>query len=451
MMNRVIGKVRRLPLFFLLALLAAWSAHLTRSSAQTLLRIEIPSSPNPVGSGARALGMGGAFIAVADDATAASWNPGGLIQLETPEISVVGAYFRRTEDNTFGTNPEASGPHEVAKSSINYLSAAYPFTLWGRNMITSVNYQNLYDFTREWKFPLMLESGRLSVDQDVDYKQEGSLSALGAAYCIQFTPQFSFGITLNFWKDGLYRNEWEATTYQKGSGTHAGNAFTFESTGYDKYSFSGFNMNVGILWNAVRKLTIGAVLKTPFTADLSHRARFDTSLRYPNFPAADSVSSTGFDKDEELDMPLSYGIGFAYRFSDAFTASLDVYRTEWDDFVLTDYQGNQISPITGQPIAESDINPTHQVRLGAEYLFITTKYVIPLRAGAFYDPAPADGSPDDFYGLSLGSGIAYGRFIFDLAYQYRFGKEVGAFMLKSFNFSQDVDEHTVYSSVIFHF
>ncbi len=40
--------------------------------------VEITSAPNPVGSGARALGMGGAFIAVTD-ATTASWNPGGLI------------------------------------------------------------------------------------------------------------------------------------------------------------------------------------------------------------------------------------------------------------------------------------------------------------------------------------------------------------------------------------
>ena len=36
--------------------------------------IEFSSSLTPVGSGARALGMGGAFIAIADDATAASWN-----------------------------------------------------------------------------------------------------------------------------------------------------------------------------------------------------------------------------------------------------------------------------------------------------------------------------------------------------------------------------------------
>ena len=69
--------------------------------------VEISSSPNPVGSGARALGMGGAFIGVADDATAASWNPGGLIQLETPEVSVVGAYNNRTEDTTYIAFPRA--------------------------------------------------------------------------------------------------------------------------------------------------------------------------------------------------------------------------------------------------------------------------------------------------------------------------------------------------------
>jgi len=97
------------------------------------------------------------------------------------------------------------------------------------------------------------------------------------------------------------------------------------------------------------------------------------------------------------------------------------------------------------------IDPTHQVRMGAEYLFITPNYVIPLRGGIFYDPAPAEGSPDDFYGLSLGSGIAKGRFIFDIAYQYRFGNDVGTSIMKNLNFSQDVDEHTIYSSVIIHF
>jgi long-subunit fatty acid transport protein len=436
---------------FLCFLFIICSGSLSSVFAQALQRIEVPSSLNPVGSGARALGMGGAFIAVADDATAASWNPGGLIQLETPEVSVVGAYFNRAENNAFGTNPEASGSQDVSKSSINYLSAAYPFTFWGHNMIVSVNYQNLYDFTREWNFPLTQASGDLSLNQNVDYKQEGSLSALGIAYCVQITPGFSFGLTLNFWKDGLYPNEWEQNTFQTGSGIYVGDPFIFESRSYAKYSFSGFNVNLGILWNINSNLTIGAVLKTPFTADLRHESMWSTAILFPSYPAADTRSSSSSVEEQELDMPISYGIGFAYRFSDEFTASIDIYRTEWDDYVLTDSNGNRTSPISGEYIGDSDIDPTHQVRMGAEYLFIKSNYVIPLRGGIFYDPAPAEGSPDDFYGLSLGSGIAYGRFLFDIAYQYRFGNNVGTSIMKNLNFSQDASEHTVYSSVIIHF
>ncbi len=120
-------------------------------------RLEIPSSPVPVGSGARALGMGGAFIAIADDATAASWNPGGLFQLESPEISFVVDYFHRIEDNTFGTSPKASGDQTVYRAGINHLSVAYPFYGWNRKMVVSVNYQTLFDFTRKWNFRYMLE------------------------------------------------------------------------------------------------------------------------------------------------------------------------------------------------------------------------------------------------------------------------------------------------------
>jgi hypothetical protein len=79
------------------------------------------------------------------------------------------------------------------------------------------------------------------------------------------------------------------------------------------------------------------------------------------------------------------------------------------------------------------------------------EYVVPFRCGAFYDPAPTDGKPDDFYGLSLGSGLAKDKFVLDFAYQYRFGNNVGEYILESFDFSQDVKEHTLYISVIYYF
>lgn len=257
-------KHQAITIFLLVSAITTSTGMLTTSSAQSLQRIEIPSSFNPVGQGARALGMGGAFIAIADDATAASWNPGGLVQLERPEFSIVGAGFHRTEDLNFGTNPEASGDQSYSNSRINYLSVTYPFTLLGLNMVVSGNWQNLFDLTRDWDFPLRLSTDDLTIVQDVDYDQDGSLGAWGLAYALQVTPTLSFGVTFNLWEDGLEDNRWKQTTTQTGSGNLAGNAFNFEASSTERFSFSGWNLNIGALWNATSKLTIGAVLKTPF-------------------------------------------------------------------------------------------------------------------------------------------------------------------------------------------
>lgn len=404
--------------------------------------VEIASSPNPVGSGARALGMGGAFIAVSDDATAASWNPGGLIQLERPEISAVGAGFSRTEDLRFKKQRGGSGEQSASGLGLNYLSAAYPFTLLSYNMILSLNYQHLFDFSREWNYDFL--SGSTRVKRHVD--QGGGLYAYGLAYCLQVLPELSIGFTLNLWQEGLYANGWEQTVHDlKTAKMAGGDVVRVDSFRNDRFSFSGQNANIGILWNITDKLTTGAVFKTPFTAELEHR--FTSIERIEKSPA--QVERALFK--EKLDMPMSYGLGLAYRFSDKLTVSADIYRTQWGDFLLTGSDGSKISPVSGLKDFESDVGATNQVRLGTEYLIIRKNWIIPLRAGAFYDPAPAEGNPDSYFGFSLGSGLGVGRFIFDIAYQYRFGNDVGSSILKNRGFSEDLAEQTLYTSLIVHF
>ena len=63
---------------------------------------------------------------------------------------------------------------------------------------------------------------------------------------------------------------------------------------------------------------------------------------------------------------MSYGAGLAARLSDALTFDLDVYRTNWSDYVLHTADGTKLSPITGKLQNESDIDDTTQVRLGGE-------------------------------------------------------------------------------------
>ncbi|WP_166404773.1 OmpP1/FadL family transporter [Desulfonema ishimotonii] len=414
--------------------------------AQASEKLELPSSPNPVGSGARALGMGGAFIAVADDATSASWNPGGLIQVKRPEYSVVLSSFHRIEDNAFGKYPEASGDQNVSDVNLNYASLTYPFDFLKRNMAVSLNYQHLFDFSREWDFSYSYQSSRLKTHRTEDFEREGQLYALGLAYCIQVTPKFSFGVTLNLWNDWFNDNEWHQKEYRRDQDTHiaSGDVTETEYTWRDEYSFDGINANIGFLWNITDHWTVGAVLKTPFTGDLHHKSTFYSSL------SQELQVSSG---DAELDMPMSYGIGVAWHPTDQLTVSADIYRTEWDDFILEDADGSRTSMVSGLAESESDVDPTCQVRAGAEYLFLFPEkgYVVPLRGGVFYDPAPAEGSSDDFYGFSLGTGFAKSPYVFDIAYQYRFSWDVNEYLLPSLDFSQDVDEHTLYVSFIYHF
>jgi len=415
--------------------------------------VEIPSSFNPVGSGARALGMGGAFIAVADDATAASWNPGGLTQLKKPECSLVGAFYHREEDLTFGTNPEADGSHSISDSNINYLSASYPFEAFDRNMIVSLSYQHLYDFNREAKYLLNQTVGIQTRSDEWNYEQSGSLSAIGLSYGIRVIPNLSLGFTLNFWDDDLTPNHWDVKNRKISAATISmpetdmSIPATERLDRIEDYSIGGFNFNVGFLWRINYKWTLGGVLKSPFKADVEYKNQTHSEIT-PQFYEPFSQS---YVREDELEMPMSYGLGLVYNISDNFSISGDVYRTEWSDCVYKNANGNEISPITGG--SASDVEPTHQIRIGGEYRFINEEngYLVPVRAGFFYDPAPAEGSPDDFYGFAVGVGFTKNDWLsIDIVYQYRFGNDVGDHLIKGFDFSQDVKEHTLYLSMIWY-
>jgi long-subunit fatty acid transport protein len=415
--------------------------------------IPIASSPNPVGSGARALGMGGAFIGVADDATAASWNPGGLIQLETPEASLVLSYNNRREHTAYTSYPEADGSHGINTQEINYFSLAYPFTVWRKNMIVSLNFQHLYDFNEKVNYGfLMADSGPpvLSIDNRVDWDQDGALRSISPAFAVQLHPRLSLGATVNIW-DKNFCN-WESNFRSTGTGALGPFSFNEQIGIKEKFDFTGLNANIGFLWTINYTFSLGGVIKTPFRAELDRRYRYVSDRAFPLAPSADAHEVIEISDTQKLDMPMSYGIGLAVRFSDSLTCDLDIYRTQWDDYVRRTAGGEKLNPVTGEPAAISESDPATQVRFGGEYLFIGDRMVIPLRAGIFYDPEPAEGGPEDFYGISIGSGVAYKRFIFDMAYQYRFGRDVEttSFTVGGDDPEQDVDQHTVYMSVIWH-
>ena len=288
--------------------------------------MEFSSSLNPVGSGARATGMGGAFIAVADDATAASWNPAGLVQLEKPEFSVVLSGSSREQSYISETHPELNTANRMSTEGLNFASLVYPFLFCDpgktscRNAVFSLSFQRLYDTDKTvrtvYNYPPPVPGDNLPLN--IDFEQTGYLHALSPALALQVTPSLYAGAAMNIWNSALDKNGWEQTTRIFGSGTFGGGPFSYDATESKKVEFEGFNMNFGFLWNVTSSFTVGGVYKTPFEASLKTTTQTTDNL---------AGTSTSLMKDQKLRMPQSYGIGSQYKFSQNMLIALDAYRT----------------------------------------------------------------------------------------------------------------------------
>lgn len=451
---------------------------------------DIPtSSPNIVGSGARALGMGSAFIAVADDATAASWNPAGLTQLESPEFSLV-LSLKRFEERIDDTHfLDASGDFHVTLEDINYASFVYPFrrTLAGRNFVASINYQQQFDFGRTLDLErrsTILSGGRINrFVQSVEYTQAGTLSSLSPAFAFELTNRLSVGAAVNLWNSDFNpESGWETHTKARSRFNRLGGPlgnFTRSDVRETFDNVRGHNYTFGLLYRPVEGLTLGAVYHTRFTAYVNNRTI--TRRFVPPSPLSTRRTTLRFE------FPSAIGVGAAYRFpNDKLTISFDVTRREWDQYVKIDPRGgllsHRVSPITNEPKSRAAHDATYTIRLGGEYVFVNKEkpyqqYLPSIRAGVFYDPEPAsgkkdtlfgitggDGDPDDFYGVALGAGVLIAnRVNIDLAYQFRWGNDVrsdllrgaltpGPFsILSSDDFGIDVRQHQLYLSTVIYF
>jgi long-subunit fatty acid transport protein len=218
-------------------------------------------------------------------------------------------------------------------------------------------------------------------------------------------------------------------------------------------SFKGTNAHFGFLWAINSYLTLGGVYKTPFNADVEKKKSYFESTCYPTLPEPNCSALPAIETNENviMRMPASYGLGLAYRHSDAWTMAIDVYRTEWSKFVIRQEDESEVNPLTGEPIYNGRLKDTTQVRLGTEYLFIKEGYAVPVRFGIFYDPEPATEHLDDYYGVSLGAGYAGGRIVLDAAYQFRTGNNTSGDVPAVEGLGSDVYQHLIMVSAILYF
>lgn len=428
---------------------------------------------NGLGFGARAMGMAGAFTAIADDASAGSWNPAGLGQLIRPEVTVVGGYNQAEIETTRETatfySTTTGQPRLFLRTAdrsvdadsygVDFGSFVQPFKLGRQLFTTQISYTRNarpLNGTESLRVDFFDPLGRdLAPDlYDTKVSSFGGWDSIGVGLGTGFDEKLYIGFTVNWFTgqtststDTRFRSFfYDATGAQR---TFA----DYRTEAFEEHRYSGLSANVGLLFKPGSKVTIGLVYRGGWSGSDVVDSRFrqagsytfnvtsggTTTAQYLPFSARGEMKGAG-----TLTWPSTLGGGVSYRPWEALTLAFDASLTQWNrgsvSRVPTPTGGDcalNNGAVTCQVVwverslnfpSESFLEQNSQTayRLGIEYVLRPGSLVLPLRAGAYRIRTIApiygvgDTDPDtNFLGFTGGLGFAVpvgeGSFLFDVA------------------------------------
>jgi long-subunit fatty acid transport protein len=398
-------------------------------------------SPVPVGAGPRALGMGGAFTAVADDGTANTWNPAAMTQLDRPEAAASMGYYR----NEARAGGEDSASDEQV--DLDHISLVLPFFAGDFQQTVGVAWQRQFDFTRgfDHNSEVVQNTGILFERQDhTELEQNGSFSSLSGSYALELIPRLSLGLTAHIWSDDWTQNSGYAkhTTTDSHTTLTMGAVVLNDSLSHQDFRETiaveeGYGFSLGSWWQATQSLTFGLCVKPEYTLRIeSHSVLRERTTDLLTNTVTDQPPITG-DGAADFTYPTSATIGAAWRHRDLHTLCADVTWTHWSAY-RTRQDGAQSSPINPF-IDPSDFRDMYTVRMGYEQVFILSELVLVGRGGLLWEEMPgASKTPnaneaektgatvDNYFGATLGMSLCLRHVIYDLGTQVRHGDNVGA-------------------------
>ncbi|MEO1962201.1 MAG: outer membrane protein transport protein [Cycloclasticus sp.] len=362
---------------------------------------------NLEGLGIRAISMGGAFIGLADDASAIHWNPAGLSQLKGSGYTF-GVYSMTAKiDAKNGVTNRRIGdldkPYDPNKGDLFpafYESEPANFDddeeLWlgAATMPSFVAFKNYGRYT--------LAGGIFGVggayssyndkitDPVTDAEIEADvfailgLMAVNGSIGYQVTEKFSVGVgadlLLNVWRGDVHKD------YRAPDPTLDYN--------YDaqirKWGY-GFQGHLGMLYKFNEQWSVGATYRTGSSMKLKGdtRVSFKGGSDIRLDPFRTNEKSDGYT---EFEYGASWGLGVAYKPTNKLTFTYDYRENDWSDFkwpgsnAKFDNQGVFLQNIDEDP----GWTRAHGYSVGTEYLLNDT---VTLRAGYTNE---SSGIPSEF-------------------------------------------------------
>ena len=401
----------------------------TASAQETIVPLQLSFSD----PGARSMGFGGAFVALADDATAALANPAGLVQLVRPEVSIEARNWRystpythrgRVENLPSGVGIDtiaglASSRSGYDANGLSFLSIAYPVGDWSVALFRH-QYADL-EFAGETQG---LFGGGSSCCQTRIWDQRSTsdveIGSYGLSVAYRINDRLSIGATAVrydmslvattnefWWDDDSIQSFFEPNSYLPDRSVRQQELRVDE----DSWAFAG-----GFLWTPSRNWRIGGVYRQGLDASISVEATAGPASDFGVPPGTTIFEATGIP----LEFPDIWGLGFAYRGQQERLTII----FQWDRVNYSDIPQSM-------GLDDATIDDADELHLGAEYVFLDSTPVFAVRLGMWLDPdhqmrSTADEpfvralqpAGDDEIHFTAGVGVAVERFQVDVAFDY---------------------------------
>jgi long-chain fatty acid transport protein len=366
-------------------------------------------------AGVKAMGMGFAFTAQADDPSAIYFNPAGLTQLKGQNVMVGGTYVRENGGEFTGTTPvdDFGAGFTTIKSetqkNLNFFipNAYYTRTANSGYIAYGVGIFAPFGLGQEYK------DKHSSIFRNQITKIDLQTVVVNPTIAFKINEFLSVGVGIDwmYGKAELERTPWSPllVAFQNG------NAFDLKLDG----DGDAWGYNFGLLVKPSTNFRIGASYRSPFTLDIKNGDVTLSNIHPGVAPALAGLTTT--KGSATVSIPATFALGAAYTMG-KLTVEADADWTFWHSYrsLPIDFQDNR--PVLPDSNAPKNWHDVVALRLGAEFRVTDP---LALRAGFAYDPSPVPAGtmgpelPDaDRFNYMVGAGYKIANWTIDGAFMY---------------------------------
>lgn len=385
-----------------------YQEHLLKTSyifAALLVLSVIPSSVLASGfaiatHGAKAVGVGTAFVAMADDPSAVYYNPAGLAGLNDPEM-----YLGATALSPSTTFENAAGAKEETEDQVfvpPHLYAVYPYS----SLTFGIGVYSPFGMGTRWRDTGLTRY--LATDSESDTIN------INPAVAMRVRPWLMLGAGIDYMRSKAVLKKMVDQSSVGGGDAQ----FSLSGDG------NGWGYNAGFIILPDERLRFGVSYRSGIRVEYSGTVSLDNIAPavQPFFGGASYKTSAR----TSIRFPDILTIGAAFKPSDKTTVEVDFERTGWSSYDRLDVDlENEVAAAGFTDSTEAkDWKDVWAIKAGIEYRATER---ISLRGGYVYENNPVPDHtlepslPDsDQYDFSAGIGYRDGNLVVDFAYMAAF-------------------------------